>query len=289
MDGLCRLLYLKLSGDTFAFRLSSRKVTKPLHCLLKIAKKDIVTKYEYLGKNDYGNTTLHEAAANENIKAVNLLVNHNKRLYKEDANPNHTKFLEDLNEEGETPLFKAAAYGRTKVIEPQPDASNLSSAIQGEIILETKPDASNLSGAFQGKILLVPKLDASNRPDSTQEETFKGEPDASILHVAIKGSHFETALHLLNLDESLAELKDKKGYTGLHLLATIPCTFKSGHGWATWINRVLYFCLPIGDDENGNNCLTTCLSIGDDEKPTRVADITGKNLCTTKKNLRRKA
>ncbi|KAJ0082750.1 hypothetical protein Patl1_09882 [Pistacia atlantica] len=52
----------------------------------------------------------------------------------------------------------------------------------------------------------------------------------------------ETALHLLNLDESLAELKDKKGYTGLHLLATIPSAFKSGYGWATWINKVLYLC-----------------------------------------------
>ncbi|KAJ0082751.1 hypothetical protein Patl1_09881 [Pistacia atlantica] len=193
-----------------AFHLAAfSKSDEPLHYLLKIAKKDTMTKYEYLGKNDYGNKALHEAAANGNIKAVKLLVNHNKQLYKEDADPNHTEFLEDLNEEGETPLFKAAAYGRTKVvkfltqeslgqlsktkkdvgkekdrectklkdfhyrnicltkIEPQPDASNLAGAIQGEIILETKPNASNLPSAFQGKTLLVPKPDASNLPDST--------------------------------------------------------------------------------------------------------------------------
>ncbi|KAJ0082269.1 hypothetical protein Patl1_09860 [Pistacia atlantica] len=214
-EGNARALSSPLSAtrDTAFHLVAFNKSDKLLHCLLKIAKNDTMTKHKYLGKNDYGNTSLHEAAANENIKAI----------------------------------------------EPQPDASNLAGAIQGEIILETKPDASNMSGAFQGKILLVPKPDASNLPDSTQEETFNGEPDASILHIAIKGSHF-------------AELKDKKGYTGLHLLATIPCTFKSGHGWATWINRVLYFCLPIGDDENGNSCLTTCLLIGDDaddEKPTR--------------------
>ncbi|KAJ0082752.1 hypothetical protein Patl1_09880 [Pistacia atlantica] len=266
-----------VAKDT-AFHLAAfSKSDEPLHCLLKIAKKDTMTKYEYLGKTDYGNRALHEAAANGNIKAVKLLVNQYKQLYKEDADPNHTEFLEDLNEEGETPLFKAAAYGRTKVIEPQPDASNLTGAIQIEIILETKPDASNLPSAFQGKILLVPKPDASNLPDFTQEEAFKGEPNASILHVAIKGCHFETALHLLNLDESLAELKDKKGYTGLHLLATIPSAFKSGYGWATWINKVLYFCLSIGDDENNNSCLTTCLWIGDDvddEKPIRCL-ITG--------------
>ncbi|XP_031250765.1 uncharacterized protein LOC116108661 [Pistacia vera] len=235
---------LSATRDTAFHLVAFNKSDKLLHCLLKIAKNDTMKKYKYLGKNDYGNTSLHEAAANENIKAVKLLVNHNKQLYEEDADPNHTEFLEDLNKEGETPLFKVAANWRTKVIEPQPDASNLPSAIQGEIILETKPDASNMPGAFQGKILLVPKPDASNLPDSTQEETFKGEPDASILHGAIKGSHFETALHLLNLDESFAELKDKKGYTGL----------------------------PISDDENSNSCLTTCLSIeddADDEKPTR--------------------
>ncbi|KAJ0016941.1 hypothetical protein Pint_09587 [Pistacia integerrima] len=305
---------LSAAKDTVFHLAAFSKSEEPLHCLLNIAKKDTMTKYEYLGKNDYVNTALHEAAANGNIKAVKLLVNHNKKLLKEDGDPNYTEFLEDLNKEGETPLFKAAAYGRTKVvkflaqeslgqlikigkdvgkeedkectklkdihyknicltkIEPQPDASNLTGAIKGEIILEFKPDASNLPGAFQRKILLVPKPNASNLSGPTQKEIFKAEPDASILHVAIRGRHFETALHLLNLDKSLAELKDIKGYTSLHLLATIPSAFKSGYRWGIWINRVLYFCLPIGEDENGNSCLTTCLSIGDDaddEKPTR--------------------
>ncbi|KAJ0081355.1 hypothetical protein Patl1_09876 [Pistacia atlantica] len=254
-----------------------------------------MTKYEYLGKN-VGKTTLHEAAANWNIKAVKLLVNHNKKLLKEDKDPNNTEFLEDSNEQGETPLFKATAYGRTKVVKflsqeliktkkvaKEKECTMLKVLHRQQIVLtkiEPQPDASNLPGAFQGEIISEPKLDA------TQEETFMKELDASILHIAIRGRHFDTALLLLNLDESLAKLKDKKGYTSLHLLATIPSAFKNGYRRGTWINGVVYLCLPIGDDENATSCLTTCLLIGDDaddEKPTRVADITGQNLCTSEK------
>ncbi|XP_044500254.1 ankyrin repeat-containing protein NPR4-like [Mangifera indica] len=59
----------------------------------------------------------------------------------------------------------------------------------------------------------------------------------------------KTALYLLNLDESLAALKDRDGWTSLHLLATMPSAFKSGYQWGTLIHRVIYFCLPIGDDD----------------------------------------
>ncbi|KAJ0082749.1 hypothetical protein Patl1_09883 [Pistacia atlantica] len=63
-----------------------------------------MTEFDYWAKNIYGNTTLHEAAADGNIEAVKLLVEHDKEL------------LEDRNKEGETPLFKVASYGQTKVV-----------------------------------------------------------------------------------------------------------------------------------------------------------------------------
>ncbi|KAJ0080669.1 hypothetical protein Patl1_09854 [Pistacia atlantica] len=56
-------------------------------------------------------TALHEAAANGNLETIKLLVEYDKEPSNDVEN---TEFLEDINDEGETPLFKAAAYGRKK-------------------------------------------------------------------------------------------------------------------------------------------------------------------------------
>ncbi|KAK1557081.1 hypothetical protein Q3G72_017554 [Acer saccharum] len=57
--------------------------------------------------NAYENTVLHEAAINHNIKAVKLLVGEGY------VTPEH---LLEPNESGQTPLFKAAVFGSTKVV-----------------------------------------------------------------------------------------------------------------------------------------------------------------------------
>ncbi|XP_044463253.1 ankyrin repeat-containing protein ITN1-like [Mangifera indica] len=276
---------------------------EPLQSLLdfNISERDFMMTDGYLQPNVYGNTPLHEAAAIGNLKAVEALVNHHRKLFPEEniEDQNENEFLEAVNMKGETALFVAAAFGRTKVVKflasksletktrfiyqkeerkeeqytklkdihyknlglihvkPESDASNqLTSTIQGEIISEPIPDTSNqLSGTIRGEIL-------KPKPGATQKETFKEVPGFSILHVAITGHHFETALYLLKKDESLATLKDLNGLTSFHLLATMPSAFESRYRWGTWIHRVAYICLPIGDETDDDVKATTKISRG---------------------------
>ncbi|KAJ6869504.1 hypothetical protein NC651_034287 [Populus alba x Populus x berolinensis] len=51
------------------------------------------------------------------------------------------------------------------------------------------------------------------------EDHSKREDSKPILHAAIQGQHFDTALTLLELDPSLYEMKDNQGMTCLHVLA----------------------------------------------------------------------
>ncbi|TXG46921.1 hypothetical protein EZV62_026215 [Acer yangbiense] len=93
------------------------KSKKPLKQLLdRFAKYDMQILTNILNTtNAYENTVLHEAAINYNIKAVKLLV---RRDY---ITPDQ---LLKQNESGQTPLFKAAAFGSTKVVKylaSQPD------------------------------------------------------------------------------------------------------------------------------------------------------------------------
>ncbi|XP_031262299.1 uncharacterized protein LOC116120484 isoform X2 [Pistacia vera] len=253
---------LSAAGDT-AFHLAvfSNK-EQPLEHLLDVSKEDPIAMYAYLEKNKYGNTALHEAAAIGNVKAVKLLVEHDKRLV--DGN---TEFLEDRNEEGETPMFKAAAYGRTKVVKFLASESFEQLIKKTEYkITETgegkKEEYTKLKGIHRQIITRIKAKPEPSKPP-TPLETIEVH-GASILHVAIQGEYFETALLLLKLDKGLATLKGENGRTNLHLLATIPSAFKSGYRMATLISRVLYFCLPIDDridDEKGN-----CFNLFKDDK-----------------------
>ncbi|KAJ0082272.1 hypothetical protein Patl1_09865 [Pistacia atlantica] len=248
---------LSVAGDT-AFHLavfSNKK--QPLQHLLDIAEDNLMAKYAYSEKNEYGDTALHVAASNGNLEAVELLVEYDKKL----AGRN-TEFLEDRNKEGETPLFKAAAYGRTKVV------NYLASEPLGQLIKQTKYEitatgkmkqVTNLKNIHRQLITRIKrnvKPEPSKPPVTTQEEEIIAVCGSSILHAAIRGEYFETALLLLKLDKGLATLKDENGKTSLHLLATMPSAFKSGYRMATLISRVLYFCLPIDDriDDEKSNC-----------------------------------
>jgi hypothetical protein len=53
----------------------------------------------------------------------------------------------------------------------------------------------------------------------------------------------ETALLLLDLDESLHSLKDNKGRTALQLLADTPSAFESGFPMGIF-ERLVYCCMP---------------------------------------------
>ncbi|KAI9199087.1 hypothetical protein LWI28_027184 [Acer negundo] len=123
------------------------------------------------------------------------------------------------NAEGETPLFRAAAYGNT------------------EIVKFLAYQESQIVTNFEKK----KQLNENHR---------KRNDKTSILHVAVEGKHFGTALELLKLDPELAKLENKDGKTDLYyLLEKMSSSLKSGYRMNIW-EKILCFCLPIGCGNN---------------------------------------
>ncbi|KAK4839457.1 hypothetical protein QYF36_022073 [Acer negundo] len=150
-------------------------------------------------------TVLHEAAISGNLDAVQILVSKFPKLV------NYT------NESGETPLFRAAAFGKTKIVKYL--------ASQQHQVVRTGNGESHLQDIHR------------QRKDG-----------ASILHVAVQGEHFGTALGLLELDKGLANLKYRNG-TSLYMLAKIPSVFQRGRKMNIF-KKLLYNCLPVSNDHH---------------------------------------
>ncbi|KAJ6925211.1 hypothetical protein NC652_018222 [Populus alba x Populus x berolinensis] len=116
------------------------------------------------------------------------------------------------NEYGETPLFTAAGFGEAEMV---------------ELLIRSKPEQC-VDDDDDGLLFPIHR----QRKDGL-----------SILGAAIIGQHFDTALLLLKLDESLHSLKDKKGITALQLLAHMPSAFESGFPMGIF-ERLIYCCMP---------------------------------------------
>ncbi|GMY36773.1 isoform 2 of ankyrin repeat-containing protein npr4 [Fagus crenata] len=56
---------------------------------------------------------------------------------------------------------------------------------------------------------------------------FQRNDGISILHIAVIGQHFETAIWLLGKEKQLAKQKEQNDLTSLHLLAKMPDAFRS--------------------------------------------------------------
>ncbi|KAI9197815.1 hypothetical protein LWI28_004997 [Acer negundo] len=176
-----------------------------------------------LKTNAYENTVLHEAAINHNIAAVKLLV---------EGDYVTPEQLLEQNKSGQTPLFKAAAFGSTKVVK----------------FLASRPNQMTYN-----------KKQLRDNHRTNNDKT-------SILHAAVRGEHFGTALALLKLDEGLAELKNKNGMTSLHLLTNLQSAFSNKFGIHLW-HRLLYFCIPTGNDNYDDADI-----IDEDEYDDKVAN-----------------
>ncbi|KAK1556187.1 hypothetical protein Q3G72_000234 [Acer saccharum] len=177
--------------------------------------------------NAYNNTVLHEAAINHNIVAVKLLV--------EDGHVTPAQLLV-RNNSGQTPLFKAAAFGSTKVVK----------------YLASQPDQMIASVRGYKKFKYAHRI---NYKDG-----------CSILHAAVLGENFGTALELLKLDKELAYVQNKKGMTSLHLLTNLQSAFTDKYSNHLW-HRLLYFCIPTGTDyyDDANNYDDDDDEVGDNQ------------------------
>ncbi|KAH7514929.1 hypothetical protein FEM48_Zijuj11G0142300 [Ziziphus jujuba var. spinosa] len=196
---------LTVTNDT-PFHIAVYSRTKsPLEELIQMVPNPPIAKAD-----DKKCTPLHEAGAIGNIEAAQVLVR---------CSPEQ---LEARNAVGETPMYRAAAFGMTEVVK----------------YLASEVRSRNLDMHFQ-----------RIRYDNT-----------SILQSAIHGQHFdngwvsktETALWLLRNDEILGDLMDNKGRTCLQLLANMPSAFKSGYLMGKFASFI-YFCLPSNEhDEKGD-------------------------------------
>eukprot|EP00258_Populus_trichocarpa_P021370 XP_024437389.1 uncharacterized protein LOC7485399 isoform X2 [Populus trichocarpa] len=179
------------------------KQEQPLKDLLEIMTTSELplTETEFLKKkNKFGNTVLHEATIYGNNKAVKLLVERCPEL------------LSVPNDFGETPLFTAAGFAETEIV---------------EFLIRSKPGQ-----RVDDDGLLLP-IHRQRTVDHL-----------SILSAAIIGQNFETALLLLELDKSLASLKDKNQISTLQLLAEMPGAFESEFPMGVF-GRLIYYCLPV--------------------------------------------
>ncbi|XP_048319577.2 uncharacterized protein LOC107431160 [Ziziphus jujuba] len=189
---------LTVTNDT-PFHIAVYSKTKsPLEELIQIVPNPPIAKAD-----DKKNTPLHEAGAIGNIEAAQVLMHWSPEQ------------LEARNALGETPMFRAAAFGMREMVK------YLASEVR--------------SRHCDMQIQRI-------RDDNT-----------SILHSAINGQHFETALWLFRNDEILGDLMDNKGMTCLQLLAYMPSAFKSGYPMGKFASFI-YFCLPNNehDDDKGD-------------------------------------
>lgn len=199
------MLPVTVSKDTpFHLAVYSER-REPLQGLLDIVNRNPTLGNPLTKKNTYGNTVLHEAVVAGNMEAVKLLL---QTVPREQGEFHPSEQLQARNKLGETTLYRAASCGDKEMVE-------YLAKLPGQI--------------SYGKLL----EDHRKRGDLTP-----------ILHAAILGQHFETALTLLKLDPSLGDMTDDQGMTCLHLLADMPSAFKSGYAIPTIsIRKLLYCCM----------------------------------------------
>ncbi|XVE87719.1 hypothetical protein DITRI_Ditri19aG0010400 [Diplodiscus trichospermus] len=166
-------------------------------------------------KNIHGNTILHEVAVSSNTKAAEILIGkllHSEgAMNREDDNCEKQEILADRNKLGETPLFRAAGWGKKEMV------VHLAREIER---------VGNLCNHY------------------------KRNDQLSILHITVIGQHFDSAIWFLKKDQALATYKDNNGKTCLHLLASMPTAFRStspptGIFWGL-IYKFFYNRLPNG-------------------------------------------
>ncbi|WRX27285.1 protein of unknown function DUF3447 - like 10 [Theobroma cacao] len=145
-------------------------------------------------KNIHGNTILHEVAVSGKVKAADFLVRtlllpHGSSTVHEKDIREREEILADRNNLGETPLYRAAAFGSAKMV-----------------------------------MYLAKEIEEVG----TLHDHFKRNDGISILHIAVIYQNFDSAIWLLNKDPNLASYKmEKDGKTCLHLLASMPTAFRS--------------------------------------------------------------
>ncbi|CAK7349432.1 unnamed protein product [Dovyalis caffra] len=154
--------------------------------------------------------------------------------------------LKRENKYGNTVLHEATIYGNFEavklLVERYPDLVTIAN-VYGETPLFT---AAEFADPEIVKFLLVSLSKEIVEEHGRLKSIHRQRPsfdNLSILSAAILGQHYETAVMLLELDESLHKLEDNKGATALQILANSPSAFKSGYPINIY-ETLLYCCTP---------------------------------------------
>ncbi|XP_027337036.1 uncharacterized protein LOC113850666 [Abrus precatorius] len=171
--------------------------------------------------NREGNTILHDIVFCKKVKMADVVFEFEKDLQpwpkEEVSEQNKGSLIEFTNHKGETPLFRAAKYGKLKMLK------------------------------HMAKYIAIHDLgDIRNH--------FHRADNYSALHASVIAQYFDVALWLVRIDKELATEKNQKGFTCLQLLSKMPQVFRS-HTPMGLVKSLIYHLLPdegyeIEDDES---------------------------------------
>eukprot|EP00258_Populus_trichocarpa_P017094 XP_006377150.2 uncharacterized protein LOC18102836 isoform X3 [Populus trichocarpa] len=241
------ILQKQFPGDSKTAEIAVIEVEAPYGAAMKGDWQSVIDYYrEHFEKIDSPvtpskDTVLHLAVQFKTEQPLKALL----EILKERSLP-ETEFLKKRNKFGNTALHEATIYGKYEavrlLVERCPELLSITNRF-GETPLFT---AAGFSKTEIVEFLIRHKpeqcVDENGCLSSTHSK--RSEDDLSILSAAILGLKFETALLLLELDKSLASLKDKNQISTLQLLAEMPAAFESEFPMGIF-ERLIYCCLPV--------------------------------------------
>ncbi|KAF7825649.1 ankyrin repeat-containing protein ITN1-like [Senna tora] len=173
--------------------------------------------------NAHRNTVLHHVIHCKRVEMVDMLLEYEKdvKVPPEEHHRNNPPLLELGNDLGETPIYRAAKYGKLQILK------------------HMAKHVDNIHQHFYRRV-----------PDTIADRT-------SIFHMAIIGQFFDVAVWLTGVEgfEELAHATDKNGLTSLQLLSRMPSVFRSSCPKMGLFDKLIYAHLPDkgykdGDDED---------------------------------------
>nr|GME08186.1 protein ACCELERATED CELL DEATH 6-like [Ipomoea batatas] len=185
-----------------------------------------------------GNTILHFLAVYGNVAALGALIQESLVSAEE---------LGMKNEDGDTPLHKAARFGQKEAAGIMFYADkNL--ALAANILGESPLYVSAAAG--EEEVFSMLALDA------TSESTLKRNDGCTILHAAVMHERYDLAMKILTLFPHLARMPNGSGITALNVLATQPHSFRSASPFSyqvlgsmpiffwQFFETTIYCCIP---------------------------------------------